>query len=161
MRVLCLATLVAGVTGVACQQTPVVPKFEAPLVELRVKVSDSVLVFGMVDTIRIVIRNTLPVTARLAFSTQCQDRVYIRNDANKIVLPATGAYACAPVTSQLTVPANDSVTRTYLWTGGQTFSPPDPAAKLPAGRYLVSADLLAANYSVSAFPVSIRLAATR
>ncbi len=161
MRIFWMATLAAAVAGVACQQSPVVPIFEAPPVELKIKVSDSILVFGKVDTIRVIIKNTLTVVARLAFSTQCQDMVFIKNLSGRVVLPASGSHVCAPVASQLTVPAGDSVVRTYYWTGGQSLFPPDPAAKLPAGRYFVSASLQAINYSVSAFPVGIRLTATR
>ena len=161
MRISRMVALVAGVAAVACTQSPVVPIIEAAPVELNIKVSDSVLVFGKVDTIRVIIKNTLAVVAHLSFDTQCQDRVFIRNLAGKIVLPATGTYVCGPVVSQLTVPAMDSVVRTYFWTGGQSFLPPDPAAKLSAGRYFVSASVEATNYSVSAFPVAIRLTATR
>jgi hypothetical protein len=161
MRVLWIAILVAGAAGVACQQSPVVPIIATPPIELNIRVSDSVLVFGMVDTIRVVIKNTLTDLARISFATQCQDRVFISSEAGNVVLPATGKYVCAPVASQLSVPANDSVVRTYLWTGGQNFLPPDPDNKLPSGRYFVSADLQGINYSVTAFPVAIRLTTTR
>lgn len=160
MRIARMAALVAGVAAIACTQSPVVPIIEAPPVELNIKVSDSVLVFGKVDTIRVIIKNTLAVVARLSFSTQCQERVFIRNPSSKILLPATGTHVCGPVVSQLNLPAKDSVVRTYFWTGGQNFLPPDPVAKLPAGRYFVSATVQATNYSVSAFPVVIRLTAT-
>jgi hypothetical protein len=161
MRIPWMVTLVVSVGGVACTQTPVVPIIEAPPVELNIKVSDSVLVFGKVDTIRVIIKNTLTVVARLAFSTQCQDRVFIRNLSGTVVLPTTGNYVCAPVVSQLNIPAKDSIIRTYFWTGGPGFFPPDPSAKFPAGRYFVSATLQATNYSVDAYPVGIRLTATR
>ncbi|MEP7347110.1 MAG: BsuPI-related putative proteinase inhibitor [Gemmatimonadaceae bacterium] len=157
MRVFWMAMVAASVASVACQQTPVVPVIEAPPVELRVTISDSVLFLGEVDTINVIIKNTLTVVARLAFPTQCQDRVFIKNLAGAIVLPATGDYVCAPVTSQLSIPPGDSIVRTYYWTGGQSLSPPDPSTKLPPGRYFVSATLQASNYSVSAFPFAIRL----
>ncbi|MFN8570484.1 MAG: BsuPI-related putative proteinase inhibitor [Gemmatimonadaceae bacterium] len=160
-----LALLVTGLAAIgsigACSQSPDVPAISAPPVELRVRVSDSVLVFGKIDTIRVIIKNTLTIAIRLPFSTQCQDRVFIRNSANNVVLPASGSYVCAPVTSQLNIAAGDSVVRLYEWTGGQTFLPPDPSAKLPTGRYLVSATLQATDYSVDAFPVAIRLATSR
>lgn len=161
MRVFWIATLVASAAGVACQQNPVVPIIETPPIELNIKVSNSVLVFGETDTIRVVIKNTLAVVARITFATQCQDRLFIRNLAGTVVLPATGNYVCAPVASQLSVPANDSIVRTYFWTGGQSLFPPDPAAKLPAGQYFVYALLQGTNYSVDAFPVGIRLADSR
>ncbi len=160
-RALWVAGLAVAACLGACSQSPEVPAIEAPPVELRVRVSDSVLVFGKIDTIRVIIKNTLTIAIRLPFATQCQDRVYIRNSANTIVLPAGGTYSCAPVTSQLSIAAGDSVVRLYQWTGGQNLLPPDPATKLPAGRYLVSATLQATNYSVDAFPVAIRLAASR
>jgi hypothetical protein len=161
MHVSRLAIIAAAILAIAGQQGPQVTAIEKPPVELRVKVSDSILVLGDVDTIRVIIKNTLTLTARLTFSSQCQDQVYIRNSSNAVVLPPSGGYTCAPVISQLSILPGDSVVRTYLWTGGQSFLPPDPATKLPVGRYLVSAALQATNYSVSAFPVAIRLAATR
>lgn len=156
-----LSAATAAIVLCACGQDPQIPTISAPPIELRVRVSDSVLVFGATDTIRVVIKNALSSTVRLPFPNQCQDQLFIRNSANNVVLPASGSYTCAPVTSQLTLLAGDSAVRTYLWTGGQTLSPPDPATKLPAGRYLVSAFLQATNYSVSAFPVAIRLATSR
>ena len=161
MGFLRVAVLVTWVAGVACQQTPVVPVIEAPPVELKIKVSDSVLVFGKTDTIKVIVKNTLNAIVRLSFATQCQDKLFIKNLTGVVVLPATGNYQCAPVISQLSIPANDSIVRTYYWTGGQTLFPPDPTAKLPAGRYFVSAILQATNYSVNAFAVGIRLGTSR
>jgi len=116
-----------------------VPKVESSPVELKIRVSDSVLVLGQVDTINVVIKNLL----------------------GAVVLSPPGSSQCAALNSQLTVPASDSVVRTYYWTGGQSLFPPDPSAKLPVGQYFVSASLLATNYSVDAFPVGIRLATSR
>lgn len=156
-----IAVLLTALASLACQQDSTIPKLDTPVIGLKVTVTDSVLVLGAVDTIRVVITNTLTSAVRLTFATQCQDRVYIRNAAGTVVLPPSGVYDCARVNSLLTIPAKDSVTRTYLWTGGATFLPPDPQAKLPPGRYQVSAIVAGTNYSVTAFPVTVRLTATR
>lgn len=161
MRIYRVVMVVATVAAIACQQSPVVPKFESSPVELKVKVSDSVLVLGQVDTIKVIIKNTLTFVVRLSFPTQCQDKLTIRNLVGAVVLQPPGSAQCAGVISQLTIPASDSIVRTYYWTGGQSLFPPDPATKLPVGQYFVSASLQATNYSVDAFPVGIRLATSR
>ena len=160
-RLIRLAAIVTAVAGISCQQSPVVPVIEPDPVEIRVTVSDSILAFGEIDTIKVIVNNTLDFVVRLAFSTQCQDKLLIRTTTGNIVVPPSGTFQCAPVNSQLSLPANDSIVRTYYWTGGQTLYPPDPADKLPIGRYFVSASLQATNYSVEAFPVAIRLVTTR
>ncbi|MBV6520073.1 MAG: hypothetical protein MNPFHGCM_00178 [Gemmatimonadaceae bacterium] len=155
------ATLVTLTSAVACQQSPVVPVIAAPPIELRIRVSDSVLVAGEVDTLKVIVKNTLDFAVRLSFATQCQERLFIRDTRGVVVLPAAGTHSCTRLASLMTLPARDSIVRTYLWTGGQSLYPPDPAAKLAPGRYFVSASLEATNYSVSAFPVAIRLVTSR
>ena len=83
MRIFRAAALTVSVAAIACQQSPVVPVIETPPVELRIKVSDSVLVFGKIDTISVVINNTLPSIVRLSFATQCQDKLFIKNQIGR------------------------------------------------------------------------------
>lgn len=146
----------------ACQQDPEVPTLGAPPIELRLSVSDSVLALNRPDTVRVdvTIKNTLSSAVRLTFSTVCQERVYIRNSANSIVLPSTGGYSCTPLITQLNLAPGQTVVRSYNWTGGSNFVPPAATSQLPAGRYLISATMTATNYAVSAFPIAVRLAAS-
>jgi hypothetical protein len=65
------------------------------------------------------------------------------------------------VVTQITIPAGDSVVRHYVWTGGQSFVPPDPGQKLPPGVYFVSAVLTGRDFMSQAFPVKVRIAASQ
>ena len=155
------AAVAFAVTFLAvCTQSPVVSKVEVPAIELAIKVSDSVLVSGKTDTIRVTVKNTLPQIARIIFPTQCQVKVYVRNSASTVVIPASGDYQCSTVTSQMTVPANGSLVLPYVWSGTQSFLP-EVSAALPYGVYFVSASLETVGLLSIAFPVRIRFAQTR
>jgi hypothetical protein len=152
-------TVACTVAIAACQSSPTIPKLSAAPVDLVLRVSDSVFVLGgRADTISVIVRNNLAESVRLSFATLCQVQLFIRTQKGAVVLPATGKYSCSPVPSQISVAPSDSVVQQYIWTGGQSFVPPDPAQKLPPGVYFVTALMQATNYSTTAFPVRIRIA---
>jgi hypothetical protein len=153
--------LVAALASAACTQSPTVPKVEEQVIGLTIGVSDSVLVAGKLDTIRVTVTNTLDQVVRISFPTQCQVKVYIRNVSSNVVLPPGGSYQCAGVSSQLTIAAKGTVVFPFVWSGGQSFLPPDPSQKLPFGVYFVSASLDTDGLSLIAFPQRIRFAQTR
>jgi len=152
---------VAALASAACTQSPTVPKIEEQVIGLSIGVSDSVLVAGKLDTIRVTVTNTLDQLVRISFPTTCQVKVYIRNSSGNVVLPSGGDYQCAGIISQLTIAAKGTTVLPFVWSGGQSFLPPDPTQKLPFGVYYVTASLDTDGLSLIAFPVRIRYAQTR
>lgn len=141
---------VVGLSVLACQQEPTVPKLKLDPVSITLSVSTQTLRAGDPDTIRVVVTNNFDGTVRLLFPTPCQVFVTIRSQAGDIVTPRDGRPGCLPVGSQLTLPLGGSQTFTTIWTGGYDFKPPDTQAKVPAGAYFVSAALIASGYSTLA-----------
>jgi hypothetical protein len=140
----------------ACQEDPTVPKIGIPLVELSLSAAKQQIRVGEPDTIRVVARNTLTdAGVRLTFGSTCQILVFVRDSRGRVVVPDGGEHSCLPVPSQLTIPANQSVTQTFVWTGGTAFTPPEPPTALPPGVYFVTASIRASGYSTDAPAVRV------
>ena len=148
MRTRSLLLLTLATLG--CVQNPTVPKIGEDPVAITLSVSTQTLKLGAADTIKVVIKNSFSTAVRLTFPSSCQIFVTIRSLAGDIVTPRDGRPACLPVTSQITLPINGTQTFTTIWTGGFDFRPPDTTAKVPAGTYFVSAQLIANGYSTLA-----------
>jgi hypothetical protein len=141
--------LTGTVVATACNQDPVVPTYDPGPVSITVIASDTTLTAGDADTIKVVITNNLEVLVRLNYSSNCTLGVTIRNVTNQVVLSQDqDPEDCIRVPTTLTIPALGSVTRTFIWTGGSEFSPPDTPTKLPAGPYFITASISALNYTM-------------
>ncbi|MGQ0767104.1 MAG: hypothetical protein ACT4OZ_15760 [Gemmatimonadota bacterium] len=153
MRFLIIASLAAIL---ACQQEPLVPRVEEGPVTLTVSTADSTVRIGQPDTITVTIANSLDVTARLTYETNCVLTVTIRNQRNQVVL-GEDFDECIRVPTTLSIPAMSSIVRRFVWTGGSEFVPPDTPAKLPPGPYFISASINAVNYTTYSAAIRVDL----
>jgi hypothetical protein len=152
-------SVIASVLLAACVQGPTVPKLGGGAIELKVRASLASLGPGESDSIVVTATNSLTEIARIRFRVDvpCQILVYIRDQSGRTVLPAGGQHSCVPVPSLLTIPANGSVDRVFIWKGGSAFEPPGSPTRLPPGDYFVSASMDADGFSVPGFAITVTL----
>ena len=140
-----LALLAAGATG--CSQEPTIPKLDDEPVTMTIAASTRNFTLGKEDTIRVTITNFLDQVARLGFGSSCQVDVYIRSLEGVIVLPSGGRPLCLPGNTTLDIPAQGSITRSFVWDGRDSFVPTISTAFVQPGTYFISAEINALNYS--------------
>lgn len=150
------ALLLLAPLFLACSNEPTVPGIGEQLIELRVSPAPTTLAPGQSTTITATLTNTLDEEVLLIFPTTCQILVYVRNETGRVVAPEAG-HNCPRVPSQLGIPALGTVTRTIVWDGRGEFGTGGTTARLPAGKYFVSARLEADNYRTVGFPVLVTL----
>lgn len=151
-----LLALLLFAAVVACSDEATVPALGEQLIELRVSPAPTSLAPGQSTTITATLTNTLDEDVLLIFPSTCQILVYVRDAMGRVVTPAAG-HNCPRVVSQLGIPALGTVTRTVTWDGRGEFGTGGTTARLPAGKYYVSARLEADNYRTVGFPVLVTL----
>ena len=144
--------LIAALGGavLACQADPTIPKLGERPVTLTLEVSTRTLAPGAVDTFRVTSTNLTGREQELHFPTNCTMVVTIRDADNNVVVPPNGKAGCLPVESVLEWGVDETITRLFVWKGGDDFDPPGSATRLPVGSYFVSAAMVGEGYSTFA-----------
>jgi hypothetical protein len=119
-------------------------------VRLTVSASASEVTRGSPVNLHITLANEGMQAVTLHFSDSCQINPYIRDSAGEIVLPGGGAWGCLTVLTSLTLAPQGSVSRDFVWRGSTDFASEMPLRPLPAGSYLFSAKVPAAEMTLSA-----------
>lgn len=99
--------------------------------ELTLAASPAEISPGDTILLRATLRNRSPQPVTIHFSSGCQILVYVEDLSGRMVHPSGGGWGCTAALTQLTVPANGSVTRTDGWSG----------TGVPAGSYRAYAHL--------------------
>lgn len=141
----------------ACVEEPTIPRLGDKPIQLSLTTSSAVLGPGEVITITVTITNTLSEPATLVFPTLCEVRVFIRDERGNLMVPDDGVHDCPPLTTQLNLPPQGTVTREFTWSGAGQLNTPPTEPRLPPGQYFVSATLDAVDYSTVAFAVTVTL----
>ncbi len=142
---LIFSALLAAAAG--CSQAPTIPKIGDQPVKLTITASSRSFKIGTPDTLRVSITNTLAQSVRLQYSNDCQLEMFVRDAKGNIVIPVTGKSQCLPINTTLTLPANGSVLRVFVWTGGTAFLPTVTSDHVAPGTYYISGEINALNYS--------------
>lgn len=149
----------AAVWMAGCVQDPVIPKASVDPIVLSLSLSTTTFQRGKPDTIRVTATSALTQDAVLVYDNDCQILVTIRSEAGLAVVPPNGEHSCTPIPSQLRIPAEGSVTQTFVWTGLDRLAPTASTTLLPPGTYFISARINAANYSTVAPAFKVQLVA--
>lgn len=151
-----IAAAFALATG--CSQEPTIPKLDSEPVTLSIAASTRTFTQGTPDTIRITITNFLEQVARLGYANSCQVDVFIRSLEGTIVLPAGGRPLCLPGNTTLDIPAQGSITRSFVWDGRDSFLPTISTEFVAPGTYFISAEINALNYTTFVPALKVDLA---
>jgi hypothetical protein len=117
---------------------------------LTVSASASEVTRGTPVDLHVTLVNEGMQTVTLHFGDSCQINPYIRNSAGEVVLPAGGGWGCLTVLTDLTLAPKESLSRDYVWTGSTDFASEMPLRPLPAGTYVFSAKVPAAEMTLNA-----------
>lgn len=152
-----LAFHVVPALAVACVESPGIPTVPEQVLSMQVSASAASFSRGSSVTFTVTLTNTLEEFIRLTFPTSCQALLYVRTTLGQVVAPPDGRYDCASVPAQISLPAGEATTFSFVWSGESQFGPPGSGAQLPPGDYFVSAELNADGYVGFAFPIKVVL----
>lgn len=124
---------------------------------LETSVSSESIEQGEVDTITVTLTNTTSSSISLDFNSGCQIRVFIIDEAGRIVVPPGGSWLCAGVLTSRTVPPHEAQSEQFEWAGGTDLSPDTREGRLPSGPYRVYATLEADEVSLTTERVPVQL----
>ena len=124
---------------------------------MQIRSSATAISAGQTDTITVTVTNHLTEPLRLVFETSCQILVYVRTQTARVVVPPSGTHDCVNVASQLVIPSEGSISREFLWRGMSAFEPPGSSTRLPAGDYVVTAEMIVGTFRASAGGVKVTL----
>ncbi len=158
-RLLAAALAASTAWTAACVQDPVIPKASVDPIVLSISLSTTTFRQGKADTIRVTATSSFTQPVVLVYENDCQILVTIRSAAGTPVVPPNGQPTCVPLPSQLRIPAEGSVTQSFVWTGLDRLLPTASTTLLPTGTYYISAAIDAANYSTFAPALKVELVA--